>query len=324
MNSINDRPIVLNSSLLAGLYCFSCAAHHMSFTRAAEELHLTQGAVSHRIRKLEEQLQFKLFLRFNRQLKLTKEGQQLVQVLDNSFGALETTIRDLRRQDVTGRLTLSSAPSFTVRWLAPRLSDFQTHHPGLLLNIETRDRQIDFRHEAVDVAIYYGEGHYPELHVVKLMDELHIPVCTPKFAEDHDLYGKPEKLAECLLLHDSSTSGKEDVYGEWRYWCQQAGLPEPDLSFSYCFNRTALANASAENGQGLALGKYQLLKEDLANGTLVAPFDISVPAKQGYYAVCHPDHLEQPSVRALMKWLQVQAELEDSNENSDSPPTHSA
>ncbi len=306
MNQINDRPVVLNSSLLAGLHCFECAARHMSFTRAAEELHLTQGAVSHRIRKLEEQLQFKLFLRFNRQLKLSKEGQQLLQVLESSFGALETSIRDLRRQDVTGRLTLSSAPSFTVRWLAPRLGDFQQRHPGLLLNIETRDRQIDFRHEPVDVAIYYGDGHYPELHVVKLMDEQHIPVCTPKFADDHDLYGNPEKLAECLLLHDSSSSGKEDVYGEWRYWCQQAGLPEPDLSFSYCFNRTALSIASAENGQGLALGKYRLLAEDLDSGHLVAPFNISVPAKQSYYAVCHPDRLGQPSVRALMKWLEGQ------------------
>lgn len=309
MNQINDRPIVLNSSLLAGLYCFACAARHMSFTRAAEEMHLTQGAVSHRIRKLEEQLQFKLFLRFNRQLKLSKEGQQLLQVLDNSFGALETAIRDLRRQDVIGRLTLSSAPSFTVRWLAPRLTDFQSRYPGLLLNIETRDRKIDFRHEPIDVAIYYGDGHYPELHVVKLMDELFIPVCTPQFAEDHDLYDKPENIHNCLLLHDSSSSGKDDVYAEWRYWCEQAGLPEPDLSYSYCFNRTALNNVAAENGQGLALGKYRLLEEDLENGTLVAPIDIRVQSKLGYYAVCHPDHLSQPSVKALMKWLQGQVDV---------------
>ncbi len=307
MNQINERPVVLNSSMLAGLYCFSRAAHYLNFTRAAEELHLTQSAVSHRIKKLEQQLQFKLFLRFNRQLRLTKEGVQLLGVLDGSMHSLETAIKDLRRQDVIGRLTLSSAPSFTLRWLAPRLGGFQAKFPGLLLNIETRDRQVDFRHEEIDVAVYYGEGLYPELRVVKLLDELHIPVCSPRYAEQHDLYAKPQGLKECLLLHDSSSCGQEDAYAEWRYWCQSAGMPEQDLSYSYCFNRTELAIATALNGQGIALGKYRLLTEELTQGQLVAPFDLRISARQSYYAVCHPDRMQQPSVRALMEWLEQQA-----------------
>lgn len=297
----------LNGSVLSGLHCFVMAAEHLNFTRAAVDLHLTQSAVSHRIKKLEQQLGFKVFLRFNRQLKLTKEGAQLLQVLQSSFDQLETTIKDIRRQDVSGRLTLSSAPSFTLRWLAPRLGDFQKHFPGLLLNIETRDRQIDFRQEQVDVAIYYGAGHYSELHAVKLLDEFHIPVCSPSYAAQHQLIGRPDRLAECLLLHDSSSG---DDYAEWRYWCESVGLAHQELSYSYCFNRTELAIATALNGQGIALGKYRLLAEELRSGQLVAPFDLRIPAQQSYYAVCHPDYVEQPSVRALLEWLEQQAALE--------------
>lgn len=310
MNQISGKPPVLNSSLLAGLYCFGRAAHHLSFTRAAEELHLTQSAVSHRIKKLEERLQFKLFLRFNRQLTLTNEGLQLLEVLDCSLHSLETVISDLRRQDVIGRLTLSSAPSFTLRWLAPRLGDFQAKYSGVLLNIETRDRQVDFRHEGVDVAVYYGDGHYPDLHVVKLLDEVHLPVCSPAYAEQHKLCGNLEGLKDCLMLHDSSVSGQDDDYSEWRFWCRSAGVSEQDLSYSYSFNRTELAIATALNGQGIALGKYRLLTAELRSGQLVAPFDICVQAKQSYYAVCHPDRLQHPSIKGLMVWLQQQAEME--------------
>ncbi len=306
MSQINGQPISLNGSVLSGLHCFVTAAEHLNFTRAAVDLHLTQSAVSHRIKKLEQQLEFKVFLRFNRQLKLTKEGAQLLQVLQSSFDQLETTIKDIRRQDVSGRLTLSSAPSFTLRWLAPRLGDFQKHFPGLLLNIETRDRQIDFRQEQVDVAIYYGTGHYPELHAVKLLDEFHIPVCSPSYAAQHQLIGRPDRLAGCLLLHDSSSG---DDYAEWRYWCESAGLAHQELSYSYCFNRTELAIATALNGQGIALGKYRLLADELSSGQLVAPFDLRIPAQQSYYAVCHPDYVEQPSVRALLEWLEQQAAL---------------
>ncbi len=282
----------------------------MSFTRAAEELYLTQSAVSHRVKKLETRLQFTLFLRFNRQIELTKEGQQLLEVLDGNLQSLETVIRDLRRQDVTGRLTLSSAPSFTLRWLTPRLSEFQNKYPGLLLNIETRDRQIDFRHDAVDVAVYYGDGNYPGLHVVKLLDEVHVPVCSSGYAKEKKLFDKPERLKECLLLHDSSTCGKEDDYAEWRYWYQSVGIPEHDLSYSYCFNQTELAVAAAMNGQGVALGKYRLLAQEFARGRLVVPFDLPVAMGHSYYVVCCLDRVKHPSVQALVGWLQQQAVLE--------------
>ncbi len=303
MNSINANSASINPCILASFHCFSCAARTLSFTQAAQELHLTQSAVSHRIKKLELQLGFKLFLRFNRKLQLTEEGKQLLVVLSQSLNHLDSTIRDLRNQDISGQLKLSLPPSFANHWLAPKLAEFQKNYPRLFLHIETNSRLMDFSREAVDLAVYYGNGDYPGLSTQLLMAERLQPVCSPAYAIQQDLTHNPGNLQHCLFLHDANAWPEAGVYSEWEYWSETSGITGLDFSQSYTFDRSDLAIQTATYGQGIAMGRVSLIQDQLNQGSLVAPFNQTITAKQSYYLVCHPDRATQPAIKALMDWL---------------------
>lgn len=296
-NKLND------AAILANLSCFRCAALCLSFTRAATELGLTQGAVSHRIKKLEQLLGFQLFLRFNRRLQLTQEGEQLLQVVNQSMLSLEQTVRNLRAKELSIEVNLSLPPSLALGWFSHKLVDFQQHYPQIRLNIETHSRLIDFSSEGVDLAIYYGQGDYPGLEVYPLGKELITPVCSPAYAEEQQLLQQPQKIQQCRLLHDSHAWPHSGRYAEWERWSGETGL-QINLEASYCFDQSALCLHAAQQGAGLAMGRMLLIQPALAQGTLIAPFIEQQCQSGSYDLVCHPSRRGHPAIQATLAWFQ--------------------
>ncbi|MBY6016878.1 DNA-binding transcriptional regulator DsdC [Ferrimonas balearica] len=298
---------MLSSAILSSMHCFASAARHMSFTKAAEELHLTQSAVSHRIKKLEEQLGFKLFLRFNRRLQLTEQGQGLMAVLDQSLGGLESAIRDIRQQEFTSTLSMAVPHSFARCWLSERLGDLHRRYPKMTLQVRAQSRSTDFQHEPVDVAVYYDRPDRSGLHQHVLFGEMLVPVCSKDYADEHNLWQNPDGLAECLLLHDETAWQGTGFYTEWQYWAERAGIDPLAVTRGFVFNRADLAYRAAMSGQGVALGRWRMVAPSVRSGALVVPIDAFVEAEQCYLAVCHPDRQEVPAIKAVLEWLDEMA-----------------
>ncbi|MBY5945495.1 DNA-binding transcriptional regulator DsdC [Photobacterium rosenbergii] len=291
----------LTGPVLSGLHCFLIAADQMSFTRAAEILCLTQSAVSHKIKNLEESLGVKLFIRQPRKLTLTDEGRRLKEVLALNFGDIANELRDLRTLELSGDLNVSVPPTFAQRWLLPRLGSFMEKYPALRFHLRTRNELVDFHTESFDCAIYFGNGKYTGLHVVKLMDESMVPVCSHEYAEQHDLYGNPAKLMSCMLLHDAAPWARAGKNDEWQYWAQQNGVVLPEAGCT--FDRADLALQAAERGIGVAIGRASFIAEQLQSGRLVTPFMLSVPSPQNYFLVCRKEMATSPRIKAFIDWL---------------------
>lgn len=298
-NQLND------ATILANLSCFRSAAYHLSFTLAAAELGLTQGAVSHRIKKLEQLLGFQLFLRFNRRIQLTQEGEQLLQVVNQSLLSLEQTVRNLRAKELSIEVNLSLPPSLALGWFSRKLAGFQQHYPQIRLNIETHSRLIDFSSEGVDLAIYYGQGGYPGLEVFPLGEELITPVCSPAYAEQKQLQQQPQNIQQSWLLHDSHAWPHAGRFAEWERWSNETGI-SINLIQSYCFDQSALCLQAAQQGAGLAMGRMLLIQPALEQGTLIAPL-ANLQSQCGRYdLVCHPNRRGHPAIQATISWLQEQ------------------
>lgn len=295
-NQLND------AAILANLSCFRSAAQQLSFTRTAKELGLSQGAVSHRIKKLEHLLGFQLFLRFNRRLQLTQEGEQLLQVVNQSLLSLEQTVRSLRAKELSLELNLSLPPSLASGWFSRNLADFQQRYPQIRLNVETHSRLIDFSSEGVDLAVYYGYGEYPGLEVYPLGRERVTPVCSPEYASRFGLQ-HPENLKLCHLLHDNQAWPQASRFAEWERWSQQTQIAI-DLDQSYCFDQSILCLQAAAQGAGVAMGRLQLIQPELQKGDLIIPLRGTIQPSGRYDLVCHPNRRDHPAVKATILWLQ--------------------
>ena len=298
----------MNNSLLAamlpGMHFFLCAAQLRSFTKAAKELCVTQGAVSHRIRQLEEQLGFPLFHRFPRKIMLTGEGERLYHILSGPMWDLENEIRRIRHLGLTGSLMLHCPPSMAGIWLMPRLVRFQALHPGIDVHVRCRNDLVDFEQDTVDIALTYGSGLYPGLHVRPLMRERLMPVCAPDYAARHDFRNKGAMaLAGCTLLHDNMPWPNAQYFSEWQAWAGHMGLAGLDVCRGYSFDRSELALLAAEKGLGVAMGRGQLVRDALVAGRLSAPLPEEMEAPQAYYAVVRREDAERPRIHAFLHWL---------------------
>lgn len=281
---------------LNALRAFEAAARHLSFSRAAEELHVTKAAVSHQVKALEEDLGLPLFRRLNRALLLTPAGQTLFPAISEALGLMHAAVARLKRQDRTGELVLTMLDSFAAIWLVPRLSRFRNAHPEIDVRIATSDDSIDFAHTDVDLAIRYGAGHWPEVHAERLMTEEIFPVCAPALVESGPPLAKPADLVNHTLLHD---------YGHesWRRWLKAAGESGIDVDRGPNYHHSNLVLQAAEQGDGVALARSVLAADALAAGRLVKPFDVTLPAEYAYYLVCPPANLNRPKVQAFRAWL---------------------
>jgi LysR family glycine cleavage system transcriptional activator len=284
---------------LNGLLVFEAAARHLSFTRAAAELNVTQTAVSHQIRRLEEQLGLRLFVRRNRALELTREAREYLPAVRAAFQDLRVATQRLlhgKRDDV---LTVSTIVSVAAKWLVPRLAAFQETHPEIEVRIATGTRLVDFRREEVDVAIRYGRGHWPGLRADWLMAEELFPVCAPSLLTGPKPLNRPEDLVHHTLLH------VELGADEWQLWLTATGLP-PRLATQrgMRFDDRLMALQAAMDGLGVAIGHAPLVEADIAAGRLVVPFDAyQLPAEAGYYLVGPHETADLTKIVTFRTWL---------------------
>src|SRR6476660_357776 len=284
---------------LNGLRAFEAAARHMSFTQAAAELNVTQTAISHQIKRLEEELGVRLFVRQNRSLALTPEAKEYLPGIRAAFNDLRLATDRLLRKDDGNVLTISTLASLADKWLLPRISDFQQKHPGIDVRITTSTALVDFKRESVDAAIRYGRGQWPGLRAEWLMADKMFPVCSPALLKGKKPLRKPEDLADHVLLH--SSSGNDD---DWRLWLTAAGLPtnlsrQPGITFDMVF----MTIQAAIDGVGVAMGRTSYVRDDLAKGRLVVPCEITLPVDAGFYLVSPDGRADSPKLSAFREWL---------------------
>jgi LysR family glycine cleavage system transcriptional activator len=283
---------------LNGLRAFEAAARHLSFTRAAEELNVTQAAVSHQVKTLEEQIGLPLFRRLNRALILTDEGQTLFPVVRGALDALAEAVDRLQMRNVAGALTVSVLPSFAVKWLVPRMSEFQERHPEIDLRITAVDRLVDFVRDAVDVAVRFGAGTWPGLRADFVVEEYLMPVCAPAMAAR---LREPADLARVTLLHEEMAPLPR--FPDWATWLEAAGVPDVNHDKGPRFSHTHILLQAAIDGQGVALAQMLFAADDIAEGRLVVPFDLRLATGYAYYVVCLAAAADRPKIRAFREWV---------------------
>jgi LysR family glycine cleavage system transcriptional activator len=285
---------------LNALRAFEAAARHQSFTKAADELSVTQGAVSHHIKALEAELGVPLFHRSHHGLALTAAGQTYLPVLRDAFDRLAFGTKQLLAVEQVNRLTISVTPNFAAKWLVPRLGQFIKQHPELDLRIGAKEQHVDFAVEDIDLAVRHGLGDWPDLHVTKLTCEELFPVCSPRLLECTGLLRRPADLRHATLLH---LNDRED----WQKWLNVAGVGDIDLSRGVVFDQASLALEAAADGQGVALARTTLATGDLLAGRLVRPFACGLMRNYSYFIVCPSAFAERPKIKATRNWLLKEA-----------------
>ncbi len=291
---------------LNALRAFEAAARHLSFTKAAAELHVTPAAVSHQIKALEEFFGAPLFRRLTRALLLTDAGQSAWPLLRDGFDLLAEASARLSTPADNTVLTVSAAPSIAAKWLVTRLDRFRTAQPDIDVRLDATDRLTDFDRDGVDIAIRYGGGVYPGLHSTRLFETIVFPVCSPAMVAGPRPLASPGDLAGHTLLHIDSGSG-DDSWPDWRMWLTAASATGIDSDRGPRFNDVAMAVQTAIDGHGVALANDILVADDLAAGRLVRPFEESVSTDFGYFAVCPKDRMRNPGVAAFRDWLLAEA-----------------
>jgi len=281
---------------LNSLKAFEAAARHLSFTRAAAELNVTQAAISHQIKGLEDRLGVLLFRRLNRTLLLTDEGQSLLPPLSDALDMLASAVARLARQDQAGVLTLSTLDSIAASWLVPRIGKFRALHPDIDVRISSSDDIVDFSSGDIDMALRYSHGKYPGMENILLMSESLFPVVSPLLLEKIGPLEKPSDLMHFPLLHD-------DMRDDWAAWMEAAGVSGIDVSRGPSFSHSNHVVQAAVAGEGVALGRSVLVVDNLSAGLLLRPFDIELKAKHAYCAVYPKFTAGRPKVIAFRDWL---------------------
>ncbi|MBR0970055.1 MULTISPECIES: transcriptional regulator GcvA [Bradyrhizobium] len=284
---------------LNGLRAFEAAARHLSFTLAASELNVTQTAISHQIRRLEEELGIRLFVRQNRALQLTPEARDYLPGVRAAFNDLRLATDRLLRKEDDKVLTVSTLASLAAKWLLPRLTDFQEQHPGIDVRITTSTSLVDFQRDNVDAAIRYGRGQWPGLRADWLMADELFPVCSPSLLRGDKPLRCPEDLKSHMLLHTSNANSDD-----WRLWLTAAGQPvdiarQPGITFDMIF----MTIQAAIDGIGVAMGRTSYVQDDIAKGRLVVPFKIALPADAGFYLVAPEGRRAAPKLAAFRDWM---------------------
>lgn len=284
---------------IATLRALEAAARHLNFTNAAEELCVTQSAVSHQIRHLEDLWGLKLFDRPPRGLVLTRNGQALAPVVRNFFDHLSETLETLNSEVKRDPLRLDTLQSFAVKWLVPRLNGFHNEFPDIDLWISTHDELINFSTDNVDIAIRLGEGSYPGLHSTLLLKEYVFPVCSPAFLEKVGMPASPIDILELPLLLRLG----DPAHPNWEDWFAKVGQKGVVVIEGPRFPDTNMALQAAMDGQGIALARSAHVCEDLKSGKLVKLFDVDYPSNVFYYIVCPSGTENTPKISSVRKWL---------------------
>jgi LysR family glycine cleavage system transcriptional activator len=286
---------------LNALKVFEAAARHESFTRAAEELSVTQGAVSQQVKGLEAALGIRLFNRENQKLVTTESGRQYHAVVRDALDRIALGTERLLQRQTSGVLTVSTSPDFAAKWLVHRLGRFAEQHGDIDLRVSATMHHVDFTKEDVDIAVRHGDGNWLGLDAVRLTAaERLFPVCSPAFFTGQSRKARPADLLKIPLLHLDSSR-------EWARWLDAAGLDPTKPRHGPVLNRASMVIDAAVNGQGVALARTTLAAWDLINGRLVKPFALSLPLSKTYWIACPLATATLPKIVAFRRWLMAEA-----------------
>jgi LysR family transcriptional regulator, glycine cleavage system transcriptional activator len=285
---------------LNALKAFEAAARHESFTRAAEELCVTQGAVSHQVKALEAELGIKLFNRERQRLIITEAGREYLIVLRDALDRIAVGTERLVQRQTSGVLTVSTSPDFAAKWLVNRLGRFAEAHPSIDLRISATLHHVDFAREDVDLAVRHGDGSWAGLDVARLSTEQLFAVCSPKLLQGRQRISKPADVLKFPLLH-------LDDRKDWAKWLEAAGVADAELSHGPVLNRASMVIDAAVDGQGIALARTTLAAWDLINGRLVRPFAETLRLSKTYWIICPKATATLPKIKTFREWLLAEA-----------------
>ncbi len=284
---------------LNALRVFDAAARHENFSRAADELNVTQSAVSRQIQLLEGRLGQPLFVRRGPQLQLTAIGREYHTVVQTALDTLRRGTERLFRATPSSHLVISVLPSFAANWLVPLVAEFEANHPGLSLRLASSYEVVDFAEQPdIDVAIRYGRGEWPGVEAHLLVDEVIFPVCSPAVAAR--LKHPSDLRNEKLLIEDPG-------WDEWSTWARAAGVEFSRDQIHRLSDDFNVQFQAASQGQGVALGRRLLVANDLRAGKLVCPFPLVVPGTVQYHFVAPPERFAEPALASLLSWMQSAA-----------------
>jgi LysR family transcriptional regulator, glycine cleavage system transcriptional activator len=285
---------------LNALKAFEAAARHESFTRAAEELFVTQGAVSHQVKALETELGVKLFNRERQRLVITEAGRQYLTILRDAFDRIALGTERLVQRQGSGALTVSTSPDFAAKWLVNRLGRFAEEHSNIDLRVSATLHHVDFAREDVDLAVRHGDGNWPGLEVVRLSAEQLFPVCSPKLLAGRNRLTKPVDLLRVPLIH-------VDDRKNWIRWLEGAEVPVAEPLHGPVLNRESMAIDAAVDGQGVALARMTLAATDLISGRLLRPFAEELRLSKAYWIICPQATADLPKIVTFRQWLLAEA-----------------
>lgn len=282
------------------LRAFESAARHQSITAAAEELSLTQGAVSRQVRALEELLGSDLFVRERQTIRLTSAGETYAREIREALRRIYSATLSFRANPRGGTLTLAILPTFGTRWLAPRLPRFLRDNPGITVNLTTRLAPFDFSLDQADAAIHFGSADWPGAELAFLMSETVVPACNPSVLEEYG-FSQPSDLLRAPLLHLVS---RPDAWERW--FMMHGALTEP--LHGMLFDQFAMAAQAAISGLGLALLPEFLIRDELARGDLVKALDLPMQSTEQYYLAWPADRSAYPPLVAFRQWIVQEAQ----------------
>src|SRR5690348_12102684 len=285
---------------LNNLKAFEAAARHESFTRAAEELCVTQGAVSQQVKALEAGLGIKLFNRERQRLVITEAGRDYLSIVRDALDRIAVGTERLLQRQNAGVLTVSTSPDFAAKWLVHRLGHFAEAHAGIDLRVSATLHHVDFAREEVDLAVRHGDGNWPGLETVQLSPERLFAVCSPKLLSGRRRLEKPADLLKFPLIHLDSRS-------DWANWLREVGVGDGEAVHGPVLNRASMVIDAAINGQGIALARTTLAAWDLINGRLVRPFPESLRLTKTYWIICPKATASLPKIVTFRDWLLSEA-----------------
>lgn len=286
---------------LNALKAFEAAARHGSFTRAAQELCVTQGAVSQQVKALETQIGVRLFSRERQGLVITAAGNQYLAVVRDAFDRLRSGTERLLEREAAGTLTLTTSPNFAAKWLVHRLGRIAEALPGIDLRISASLQHVDFAQEDFDLAVRHGDGQWPGLHVTRLCSEELFPVCSPQLLKGRGALRTPRDIARYPVLHAHGTA-------DWAEWLMRAGVDPCTVGGGVVFNQASMAIDAAIDGHGIALARTALASWDLLAGRLVRPFAQALAAPYAFWIVCPQWASDLPKIVAFSAWALGEAE----------------
>src|SRR6516162_5928250 len=287
---------------LNALKAFEAVARSNSVTRAAEELSVTQGAVSQQVKALEATLGVKLFNRERQRLVITEAGRDYQTVVRNAFDQIAVGTERLMQRQNAGVLTVSTSLDFAAKWLVHRLARFAAAHPGIDLRVSGTMHTVDFAHEDIDVSVRHGDGNWPGLDATRLCAEQIFAICSPKLLAGRNRLQRPADVLKWPLVR------LEDQSKAWKRWFALAGVVAPEQLPGPVLNRASMLIDAAIDGQGIALARTTLAAWDLTSGRIVRPFDLSWRPAGTYWIISPKATAKSPKIATFREWLLAEAE----------------